>query len=111
MSTIGTSVAPCLPRYGLTLLTEVQMRLRVFLRQSLFSLAGDGAHVPAGAMILDGTVVAGAGAEGGAGPASSLGLALTVHAWRDERGRELAGAPRTLVIPGAKIDHALVLAD
>ncbi len=87
------------------------MRLRVFLRQSLFTLPGEGAHAPAGAMILEGTVVSAGASEGGGGPASSMGITFAVDAWRDERGRALAGGPCTLVLPGAKIDHAVVLAD
>ncbi len=86
------------------------MRLRVFLRQSLFTLPGEGGHAPAGAMILEGTVVSAAASDGGGGPASSLGLTLAVDGWRDERGRVLEGGVCTLVLPGTKIDHAVVLA-
>ena len=87
------------------------MRLRVFLRQSLFTLPGEGAHAPVGAMILEGTVVSASASEGGGGPASSVGLTLLVDGWRDERGRVLDAGSCTLVLPGAKIDHAVVLAD
>lgn len=73
------------------------MRVRVFLRQPLFTLPHD-AHVPPTAVVLVGTL----GEDRG-------GLFdLTVESWYDERGRQLEGLPRNLLIPTAKVDHVLV---
>ncbi len=77
------------------------MRARVFLRQNLFSLPGEAAHVPPGAAVLDGTLLR----------ESEAGVAVRVTRWMDDRGRELAGAPRTLVVPATKLDHILLLED
>ena len=74
------------------------MRVRVFLRQPLFTLP-EAEHVPAASYILEGTL----GAE------SQLGPTLKVDVYLDERGRTLSGKPTTLVVPSAKIDHVLVL--
>jgi hypothetical protein len=74
------------------------MRVRVFLRQPLFTLP-DAEHVPASAYILEGTL----------GGETQLGPTLKVETYLDERGRSLPGKPATLVVPGAKIDHVLVL--
>lgn len=79
-------------------LPVVPMRVRVFLRQSLFTLSGDAQHVPPTASILDGVL----------GEATPLGATLKVEKYFDERGRPVEGAPRTLVIPAAKIDHVWV---
>ena len=75
------------------------MRVRVFLRQPLFTLTGEGEHVPPTAFILVGTL----------GEASALGVALQVEQYFDERGRALEGLPRALIVPGTKIDHVWVL--
>ncbi|MDP2316027.1 MAG: hypothetical protein Q8P41_24230 [Pseudomonadota bacterium] len=74
------------------------MRVRIFLRQSLFTLPGEGQHVPPTASILDGTL----------GEATPLGVAIKVERFLDERGRPVEGKPCTLIIPGAKIDHVWV---
>ena len=75
------------------------MRVCVYLRQSLFSLPAAAGHVPAGATVLDGELVS-------EGP---VGVTVRVRAFADERGRALEGAPCTLLIPSAKIDHVRVL--
>lgn len=69
------------------------MRVRVFLRQSLFSMKGE--HLPATAVILDGELV----------EVNALGARVRVSGWLDEKGKALEGAPRELLIPEAKIDH------
>ena len=78
------------------------MRVRIYLRQTLFALPGAEAHVPPTAMVLDAELV-----EQGSG-----GLTVKVDGYYDERGRKLEGAsakPRTLIIPGSKVDHLLVV--
>ncbi len=72
------------------------MRVRIFLRQPLFTVAG---HVPRGVVILDGVV----------GEDHSLGWKVAVEAWFGENGQPLEGERRTLIVPAAKIDHALVI--
>lgn len=74
------------------------MRVRVFLRQPLFTLPG-AEHVPPTASILDGSL----------GESSQLGANLTVEAYRDERGRVLDGKPAKLLVPAGKIDHLQIL--
>ena len=74
------------------------MRVRVFLRQPLFTLPG-AEHVPAAALILDGTL----------GETSPFGATLSVESYRDERGRALDGKRVRLIVPAAKIDHLQVL--
>lgn len=69
------------------------MRVRVFLRQSLFSMKGE--HLPAAAVILDGELV----------EVNALGARVRVHGWLDEKGKDLEGQPRELLIPEAKLDH------
>lgn len=76
------------------------MQVTAFLRTSLFSLGGSDAHVPQGAMILDGTTE---------GPDKGV-LVLNLTACRDHRGEKLACSPVRLSIPMSKIDH-LLLAD
>jgi hypothetical protein len=75
------------------------MRVRIFLRQPLFTLQGEGEHVPPTAFILEGTL----------GEASPLGANIKVDRFLDERGRPLEGKPVTLIVPGGKIDHVQVL--
>lgn len=75
------------------------MRVRVFLRQPLFTLPGGGEHVPPTAFILVGTL----------GEATALGVSVQVEQYFDERGRALDGLSRSLIVPGAKIDHVWVL--
>ncbi|MDP2304493.1 MAG: hypothetical protein Q8P18_00530 [Pseudomonadota bacterium] len=74
------------------------MRVRIFLRQPLFTLSGGGEHVPPSALILDGTL----------GEATPLGASIMVDKFLDERGRALEGKPCTLIVPGTKIDHVWV---
>lgn len=72
------------------------MRVRIFLRQPLFAPSG---HAPRGAVVLEGAV----SDEGG------LGWKVAVDAWFGENGQALEGEPCTLILPTAKIDHALVI--
>ncbi len=74
------------------------MRVRVFLRQPLFTLPG-AEHVPTSASILEGTLA----------EATALGATLAVDRYLDERGRALEGKPARLIVPAAKIDHLQVL--
>lgn len=74
------------------------MRVHVYLRASLFTLPGAARHVPDNAMVLVGTLTEQTGA----------GLLLQVESYLDERGRSLEGSARTLLVPGAKIDHVWV---
>ncbi len=74
------------------------MRVHVYLRSSLFSLPGARRHVPDQAMVLVGQLKEQAGG----------GITVDVESFLDERGRALEGAPRTLIIPGSKIDHLWV---
>lgn len=75
------------------------MQVRVFLRQSLFTLPGAAAHVPANACIL----------EGACDEPRAEGIRIHATSYKDERGRTLEGQPCLLIIPGAKIDHVLLL--
>lgn len=75
------------------------MRVRVFLRQPLFTIPGQ-EHVPTQVAILEGTL----------GDVSSLGADLQVERFFDERGRDVTAKPCRLVIPSAKVDHVQVLA-
>lgn len=74
------------------------MQARVYLRQNLFTLSGEAAHVPAGAAILVGKL---AGTD-------ALGVTVKVTTWLDEKGRKLDGGPRTLLVPASKIDHVWI---
>ena len=76
-------------------------RVTVYLRTSLFTLKGEHAHLPAGAMVLEGDELEGA----------SGGLRLQVDAARDERGRDLGPVAVTLRLPWAKIDHVVEATD
>jgi len=71
--------------------------VRLFLRTPLFC-AGE-AHVPPAALVIEGELL---GTDGG-------GLTVRATAYRSEQGRSLEGAPRTLFVPLAKLDHALHL--
>jgi hypothetical protein len=75
------------------------MRVRVFLRQALFTLPGTEAHLPAAVAVIDGALV----------EASGFGLNIQVDGWCDERGRRLEGEARQILIPVSKIDHVLYL--
>jgi hypothetical protein len=90
------------------------MRARVLLRQSLFvpsapsSAAGLGAasaerdatagHVPAAAVVLHGDLR----------ERDAFGVLLRADAYADDKGRPLAGAPCTLLVPASKIDHVWI---
>ena len=78
------------------------MRVRIFLRQSLFTLSGEAEHVPPTASILDGTLGEASESVGG------LGVTIKVEKNLDKKGRELKGKPCTLIVPGTKIDHVWV---
>ena len=75
------------------------MRVRVFLRQPLFTLPAGSEHVPPTAFILEGTL----------GESNALGAQLRVERYLDERGRSLEGKAVTLIVPAAKIDHVHVV--
>ena len=72
--------------------------VRVYLRAPLFTLKRDG-HVPAGAVILTGTLH----------DTSGGGLELSVSAYAGDQGQPLDGPPRRLLVPGAKVDHVELL--
>lgn len=74
------------------------MRVRVFLRQTLFVLPGKDAHLPANAMVITGIIEEQTG----------FGLRLKVESYFDDRGRKLEGSEQTLLLPGSKIDHILI---
>lgn len=74
------------------------MRVRVYLRQALFTVPG-APHLPASAAIL----------EGHTDEVSLDALRLQVESWADEKGRSLEGASVDLVLPASKIDHVVVL--
>jgi hypothetical protein len=76
------------------------MRVRVFLRQALFTLPGAAAHLPAKTAILDGT---------SSDPSFAGGVRIFVEQYLDDKGKALEGAPCEILIPEAKIDHVLVL--
>ena len=75
------------------------MRVRVYLRQSLFSLEGEAGHVPARAMVLVGKLL----------QETEGSLHIQVDTWCDEKGRALEDPPRTLIIPLAKVDNAWIV--
>jgi hypothetical protein len=74
------------------------MRVHVYLRQSLFVLGGDAAHLPAHAAILVGTLVE-------QGP---VGITVKADTFLDEKGRPLPGPARTIIVPAGKIDHVWI---
>lgn len=67
----------------------------VFLRTALFSTGGAEAHVPAGAMIVEGNIT----------DRPSGAIVVETTRLRDARGRELGESKITLQIPMSKIDH------
>ena len=77
------------------------MRVRVYLRQSLFSLNGEAGHVPARAVVLVGKLL----------KETEGSLHIQVESWCDEKGRTLDGPPRKLIVPMAKVDHAWIAED
>lgn len=72
------------------------MRVRVFLRQPLFTLPG---HVPKGAVVVEGVVQ----------ETTGFGMTLHVDTFLDELGKVLPGEGVTVILPGAKVDHVLVV--
>ena len=74
-------------------------RVMVFLRTSLFSVAGPTAHVPHGVTVVVGTVID--------RPAGSVRVAA--ERLVDERGRVTSEAPLVLELPWDKIDHIAVV--
>ena len=76
-------------------------RVTVYLRQPLFSDGGQHAHLPAGVMVIEGSAT------------DRSGSVLTIDTARllDARGRALAERSLTLLIPWAKVDHAVVHPD
>jgi hypothetical protein len=92
------------------------MRARVLLRQSLFvpsasapaaglvsspAREADPPHVPLAAVVLHGEIRS----------HDAFGVLLRADTYADDKGRALAGAPRTLLIPAAKIDHVWIEGD
>lgn len=77
------------------------MRARVLLRQSLFVHPTEAAHVPKTAVVLHGDLR----------ETNAFGVLLRADAYLDEKGRALEGAPCTLLIPSAKIDHVWIEGD
>jgi hypothetical protein len=74
------------------------MRVRVYLRQPLFSLPDAAGHAPATAVVLGAELL----------EQSPGGLKVRVSSWFDEKGRTLQGEPRTLLLPAAKVDHVWI---
>jgi hypothetical protein len=79
-------------------------RVRIFLRTELFSVsAARGSsglpHVPAGVMILEGTLR----------ETDRSGLQVEAAAFKDIHGKALDGKPVVLILPSAKVDHIQVL--
>jgi len=70
----------------------------IYLRTSLFSIAGDNPHVPAGIMALTGTVA----------DRPSGGIVFRIETALDGRGRSLECASQTLFLPWAKVDHMVL---
>jgi len=70
----------------------------LYLRTSLFSIAGDNPHVPNGIMALDGTVE----------DRPSGGVVVKIKRAYDGRGRVLVCSPLTVFLPWAKVDHVIL---
>lgn len=75
------------------------MRVRVYLRQALFTLPGSLAHVPVNVAVLEGEC---------ADPAA-LNPRVKADAYFDEKGRTLEGGPSDVVVPAAKLDHVQIV--
>lgn len=69
----------------------------IYLRQPLFSLPGDAAHVPSNGVILEGAII-----DDKSNPV------VRVTRFLDERGRVVSEKEVTLIIPWSKIDHVKV---
>ena len=72
------------------------MRVRIFLKQPFFTLPG---YIPRAAVAVEGMLEA----------EKPLGWLVEVDTWLSETGAKLEGATHRVLIPAAKIDHALVL--
>ncbi len=73
-------------------------RVTIYLRTSLFSIAGDNPHVPNGVMVLEGEVV----------ERPSGGVVIDVAKYLDGRGRETECDAKKLFLPWAKVDHIVL---
>ena len=67
----------------------------VFLRTTLFTFSAGDRHVPSSVSAIEGELER----------IGDGGVTVKVSAWKDERGRTLEGAPRTLFVPMSKVDH------
>jgi hypothetical protein len=79
-------------------------RVRIFLRTELFSVSparsgGAPSHVPAGVMIVEGTLR----------ETDRTGLLVEASGFKDMQGRALEGKPVVLILPIAKVDHLQVV--
>ena len=79
-------------------------RVRIFLRTELFSVsaarsASGPPHVPAGVMILVGTLR----------ESDRVGLIVEASGFQDIHGKALDGKPVVLILPSAKVDHIQVI--
>ena len=74
-------------------------RVVIYLKTSLFSEDKKEGHVPSSTMILEGNITA----------QPSGGFVVSVTGFRSPSNKSLEGSPCTLYIPGAKIDHMLLL--
>lgn len=72
------------------------MRVRIFLKQPFFTLPG---YIPRGALAVEGVLE----------EEKALGWVVAVDTWLSETGTRLEGAAQRVVIPGAKVDHVLLL--
>ena len=68
--------------------------VHAYLKTALFHFDQDKEN-PAGVVAVSGSLVENTGG----------GLTIQVTTWRNEKGRELEGSPRTLFIPWGKLDH------
>jgi len=70
----------------------------IYLRTTLFTVGGEGAHVPPGTMII----------RGSRAPEASGGVTVTTSSVRSAKGKELPSEPLTLHIPWSKVDHMVI---
>lgn len=70
-------------------------RATVFLKTSLFTFSAGDRHVPSGVSAIEGELER----------IGDGGVTIKAATWKDERGRPLEGASRTLFVPLSKIDH------
>jgi hypothetical protein len=67
----------------------------IYLRTTLFTLAKGQPHLPVGSAIVSGELES----------IGDGGVRMRVTGWRNERGLELKGEPRSLFLPMSKVDH------